>query len=169
LQLVIPLSDDVNAGQRYDIIFEANQAVDNYWIHALPATQCSANDNQNGILAIVRYDGADTTADPTSTPYIPSNTNCQDESSLVPVVPRNVGTLSFGEDLNVTLTSPNNIVKWTINNSSFQTNYSDPTLLMIDDHNPNYPGSFNVISLTGTEETVTPIGNTINISGYILS
>jgi hypothetical protein len=141
-------------GQRYDIIFEADQAVDNYWIHALPATACSANNNLNNILAIVRYEGASTTTDPTSTPYVPADNLCQDEQTLVPVVPLNVGTLSSGEFLNVSLTAPNNIVKWTINTVSFFTDYSDPTLLRVDDSDFNYPASFNAITLNGTEDTV---------------
>src|ERR1700721_4610672 len=119
----------LTVGQRYDIIFEANQPVDNYWIHALPALGCSANDNLNNILAIVRDEGSTTGIDPTSTPYVPSTTLCQDEQGLVPVVPRNVGTFGYGDTLDVSLIPENGLVKWTINASSFVTDYSDPTLL----------------------------------------
>ena len=64
------------SGQRYDVIFEANQDVDNYWMHALPATQCSANNNENNILAIVRYEGANPYVEPNSTPFVPSDNLC---------------------------------------------------------------------------------------------
>ena len=141
-------------GQRYDIIFDANQAVGNYWIHALPATFCSANDNENNILAIVRYDGSDTSADPTSIPYVPSNNLCQDEQNLVPVLPINVGTFGDDDTFDISLIPQNGFVKWTINASSFVANYSDPTLLMVDNHNPAYPRDFNVVTLNGTSDTV---------------
>jgi hypothetical protein len=141
-------------GQRYDIIFEANQAGGNYWMHALPALGCSAINNLNNILAIVRYEGSDKKADPTSTPFVPSDTNCEDETGLVPVVPRNVGKFSSGDTFDISLIPANGFVQWTINASSFQIDYEDPTLLLVDNYDPKYPSQYNVVSLNGTEETV---------------
>lgn len=141
-------------GQRYDIIFEANQTIGNYWMHALPATQCSANNNEDGILAIVRYEGSNFFVDPNSTPFIPSDNLCVDEQGLVPVVPRNVGKFSEGDTLDINLIPENGLVKWTINASSFQIDYENPTLLLVDNHDISYPSQYNVISLNGTEETV---------------
>ena len=123
-------------------------------MHALPATGCSANDNLNNILAIVRYTGSDPTADPTSKPFVPDNAVCEDEQGLVPVVPRNVGKFSYGDSLNVNLIPQNGLVKWTINASSFLIDYENPTLLLVENHDDTYPSQYNVVSLNGTEETV---------------
>jgi len=140
-------------GQRYDVIFEANQDVDNYWMRAVPASDCSAQLNPDGIRAIVRYEGSDPTAEPTSTPYPITSTACVDETGLVPVVPRNVGNLAYGneEDIGVIV---DNYIKFTINNSSLLIDWSNPTLLLVDNHDPTYPRDFNVVQLNGTATTV---------------
>jgi len=143
-----------NLGQRYDIVVSADQPVDNYWIHALPASGCSSNDNPDGILAILRYEGSDSAPDPTSTPYTPSTTVCQDEQGLVPVVPRNVGTFSYGDSLDISSIPQNGIVTWNINGSSFFIDWADPTLLLVENHDAKYPSTYNVVSLDGTDETV---------------
>ena len=139
-------------GQRYDLVVEADQSVDNYWIRCVPATGCSSNSNQNGIQAIVTYEGA-TLEDPTSTAYVPDNTLCEDETDLVPVVQRDISSLAYGVTEIVALPGTP-IVRWTMNNSSFFTNFQDPTLLMVEEGNSSYPTEYNVVSLNGTENTV---------------
>lgn len=123
-------------------------------MHALPALQCSANNNEDGILAIVRYEGSNPFVESNSTPFVPSDILCLDEQGLVPVVPRNVGKFSEGDVLDISLIPENGLVRWTINGSSFQVDYEDPTLLLVDNHDPSYPSQYNVITLNGTEETV---------------
>ena len=86
---------DIAAGQRYSVIIEANQPVDNYWITA-PATVRTASSNPkcerpsmhkltksgtltccavdpNSVFAVLHYEGA-YDADPTSTPPIANGT-----------------------------------------------------------------------------------------------
>jgi hypothetical protein len=126
-------------------------------MRALPALGCSANFNLNGILAVIRYDGSDPTALPNSTAYVPSDTNCEDETGLVPVVPKSPGIFSEDGNLNISIIPNNGLVTWTINLSQFFINYSDPTLLLVEDHNPKYPDSYNVVSLNGTDDTVIPL------------
>jgi len=61
------LVDSINilAGQRYSVILDANQPVDNYWLRALPNFRdASFAGGRN--LAILRYNGAPV-ADPTTT------------------------------------------------------------------------------------------------------
>jgi len=157
-------------GQRYDIIFEADQEVGNYWMRALPALGCSANFNLNGILAVVRYDGSSPSALPNSTAFVPSDTNCEDETGLVPVVPISPGILSEEGNLNVSIIPDNGLVTWNINLSPFFINYSDPTLLLVEDHNPKYPDSYNVVSLNGTDDTVIttlPVGELLMKVGVL--
>jgi hypothetical protein len=142
---------NIAIGQRYDIVVNADQAVGNYWLRALPALGCSQNNNQNGIQAIVTYEGA-SFGDPTSTPYVPSDTNCEDEVGLFPIVQRDISSLSYGIFENVSLPATP-IVRWTMNNASFFTNFEEPTLLMVEDHNSSYPVDYNVVSLDGTSDT----------------
>ena len=156
-------------GQRYDIIFEADQAAANYWMRALPALGCSSNQNQNGIQAIVTYEGQDPNVLPTSTPWVPADTNCEDETGLVPVVPRNVGTFGQSGELDVSiLPTADNIVTWNINSSSFLIDYASPTLLLVEDHDDSFPGTYNVVQLNGDDTTVSSMSCQSNgPSGYI--
>jgi hypothetical protein len=78
---------EANSGQRYDVIFEGNQQVDNYWVRAVLEGDCSGNLIADGIRAIVRYDGADATAEPQSTAFVATTRACVDGKGLVPVVP----------------------------------------------------------------------------------
>jgi L-ascorbate oxidase len=157
-------------GQRYDIIFEANQEIGNYWMHALPALGCSANNNLNNITAIVRYEGANQHALPDSIPFVPSDTNCEDETGLVPVVPLNVGTFTDeGDSLDISIIPEGNLVSWNVNASSFFIDYANPTLLLVDEHNDTFPGSYNVVELKGDQNTVSPLWREeLTGSGYIL-
>lgn len=140
-------------GQRYDIVFKANQIIDNYWMRAVPATNCSANLNPNGIRAIVRYVGANSTSDPTSTPFNISSTECKDETGLVPIVPKSVGSLTTGEEVSLAVIK-NNTVKFVLNDSSLFIDWDNPTLLMVDSMNMTFPPEYNVISISGTSDTV---------------
>jgi hypothetical protein len=115
---------------------------------------CSSIANKD-LTAIVRYDGANTTDDPTSTAYVPDNQICEDETGLVPIVPRDAGLFSYSSGMNITLAKTNGIFSWQINGSSFRINWSDPTLLLVDNYDPSYPSQYNVLDLNGTEETVT--------------
>lgn len=49
----------VAIGQRYDVVFEANQTSGNYWFRAEVANECGSASNGNG-RAIFRYDASDT-------------------------------------------------------------------------------------------------------------
>ena len=131
---------------------DADQPVDNYWIRCVPATGCSSNNNQNGIQAILSYNGAPS-GDPTSTAYVPSDTICEDETGLYPIVQRDISALNYGVTEQVALPSTA-IVRWTMNNSSFFTNFQEPTLLMVEDHNSSYPTDYNVVQFNGTSDTV---------------
>ena len=140
-------------GQRYDVIFEAKEEVGNYWMRAVPATDCSAQLNPNGIRAIVRYVGSNPISEPTSTPFPITSTECVDETGLVPVVPRDVGKFAYGNEEDVGIVV-DKYIKFTINNSSLFIDWENPTLLMVEDHDPKYPRDYNVVQLNGTSETV---------------
>lgn len=85
---------NIAIGQRYSIIVDMDQAVDNYWMRTWPISACSSNnsiiDERTGIL---RYKGAPTTLPTTtSTEVVPAL--CSDEASekLKPIVKWEVGT-----------------------------------------------------------------------------
>jgi FtsP/CotA-like multicopper oxidase with cupredoxin domain len=100
------------SGQRYDIIVEANATVGNYWMRAIYQTACNQNDNDNkdNILGIWRYDGADTTADPTTTKSTTITNSCGDEaySKLVPWLSIDVGDSALTDYLSVSWYVPPN-------------------------------------------------------------
>ena len=108
-------SMEINIGQRYDIIVEANQEAENYWMRAIPQISCGDNDNVNNIKGIIRYGSS--TADPTTTGY-PNPDNCDDipSADLVPYLVRDVAAASSNEDMEVTLAKDNvtNIYRWYI-------------------------------------------------------
>jgi hypothetical protein len=122
-------------------------------MRAVPAADCSANLNSDGIRAIVRYDGADITANPQSTAFVATTTACVDEKGLVPVVPRDVGTIGGGEEMDIGVFT-NDYIKFTINGSSLEIDWDNPTLLLADNLDDSFPGTYNVISLNGTSTTV---------------
>lgn len=163
-------------GQRYDIIVEANQPVDNYWMRLVATAGCSNVQNTTDMSAIIRYEGADTSADPTTLSWVPPNQICEDEASsnLNPVIVRNAGPFSFGSGMDITIDQNelfnNGIFQWDINGTSFLIDWSDPTLLLVDNHDPSYPSQYNVEELNGTETTVFPPFSIVLIcSGYTSS
>ena len=156
LLLVIGNKLLADAGQRYDIIVEANKKVGNYWMRAVPAADCSVNKNADGIRAIVKYQGANDSLEPTTTPYNITDTECKDETGLIPVVPRNVGPLSVGEeeDISVIQDMQDNFIKFAMNGSSLRIDWDNPTLLLAEKSHPSFPLDYDVITLDGTSDTV---------------
>lgn len=84
----------IASGQRYSVIIETNQPVDNYWIRTVPVETCSSNATfQDGLTGILRYEGAPTaTATTITQPGI--SYACEDEpmASLKPIVRWEVGS-----------------------------------------------------------------------------
>ena len=72
----------IGIGQRFEIVVEANQDVNHYWLRAIWQTTCIGNDNADNILEIVRYGGASTTSDPPTT-MGNFNNSCGDEPSRI--------------------------------------------------------------------------------------
>jgi len=138
------------------VIVRADQEIDNYWMRAVTAEGCSANLNPDGIRAIVRYVGANTTVEPDSTAYNISTMVCQDETDLVPILPVNLGALSYGEEMPLDLVTEN-YVKFLLNGTSLFIDWDNPTLLTVDNVDPTFADDSNVIALSGTSETVFPV------------
>ncbi|KAF1347290.1 hypothetical protein EJ07DRAFT_169810 [Lizonia empirigonia] len=123
-------------GQRYDVMINANQTVDNYWFRVAPGTGCGTNGFiSSGIQmgAILSYSGA-SSGNPTST-GVTMRTACVDESTsnLVPFVPNTVPSSVVGSagrlDLNFSQAgAPSNLVRWLLDGTPMIVDWNNPTL-----------------------------------------
>lgn len=141
---------NINIGQRYDIIIEADQPVGDYWMRSDNQDACAVITNAKNIKGIVHYTGG-----PGSTPTsvgLNYTSECVDEplSSLVPVVPYTVGASNTEYDETVVVSANNslNLYRWYLYGTTgstpetFQSEWSDPTLYEIWKNNsiPPYSG-----------------------------
>jgi hypothetical protein len=136
-------------GQRYDVIINANQTVGNYWLRvATGGGVCDGpNSNANNIRSIIRYSGAPA-QNPNSTGSVPSG--CSDATNIVPYVQSTVPS-GTPTDLSVGFNpiGPNGaiLVRWTINGSSIQVDWQNPTLEYVINGTSNFPTSENIYSI----------------------
>lgn len=143
-------------GERYDVIINANQAVDSYWFHVVPQGGCSNNQNPNA-LAIFTYDGAVNKTPPNSTTTnAPAGADCNDPNSqLVPYVKLNVpqnGSIPATQNLGVgfqIVADQNGVtnIQWPLNFSAIQVPWEKPTVQYVLDNNFNFTRAMNVITL----------------------
>jgi FtsP/CotA-like multicopper oxidase with cupredoxin domain len=118
----------LNVGQRYDIVFEANQAIANYWLRvsaAKPGPQgpiCGEaliyqhNVTSSVVGAVLSYDGA-ADALPTSSPYSNDGT-CNDETFVPHFTTPRSGQYNL-DALNITSGPPTEpVVHWYINGTT---------------------------------------------------
>ncbi len=78
----------IGIGQRYDVVINANQALDSYWFHVVPQVGCSCNQNPNAV-SIFTYAGAAnmTPSNATRNNVDPAGSSCSDPNSqLIPYV-----------------------------------------------------------------------------------
>jgi FtsP/CotA-like multicopper oxidase with cupredoxin domain len=128
----------INVGQRYDVVFEANQNSGNYWLRVgSPAPGpggaliCGGavvySKNTTVVGAIVSYEGSGETW-PTSSGYA-NDGSCRDEV----IAPHFTTPMSGGyklDALNITLTGPSSkVVNWFVNGSSMNSESLLTTLI----------------------------------------
>lgn len=119
----------IGIGQRYDVIVEAASGLGNgnYWMRASPDSACSAvNDMSGDIRGIVRYSASEEL--PTTTAYSWDD-DCLDESmdDLVPYLRLDASAPSLQTLNDVGLSLSSGFFKWTINDTSFQTEWNAPS------------------------------------------
>ena len=148
----------INIGQRYDVIFHANQPISSYWFHAVVQAPCGNNKNTNA-LAIFTYSGANSTTPAAGSSNLPPSVDCNDpNSNLIPYVPFTVPvqtTIPVSNDLQVGLNlvvdqSGQNVVQWTMN-LSMKVDWEDPTLQYVLNGQTNYLTQLNVINLPNAD------------------
>lgn len=142
------------SGQRYDVIVTADQSdvADNFWMRAIPQEACSDNDSTDNIKGIVYY--GDSPSTPTTTGYSYTD-SCDDEdlSNLVPVVSKDVSTGTWQDLEDVTVgTNSESLFRWYLNETTFQVEWNDPTLLKLYNNITNFTTSSGVIKLPDANE-----------------
>lgn len=140
-------------GQRYDVVINANQTADNYWMRLGVGTACGNNkilDAGIPLGAILHYSGA-SDSEPT-TSGVTLRTGCDDETNLVPFVPNQVPqdiVPKAGEmDLNHHQTSDDNFLfRWTIDGSTQVVNWNTPSLQTALEGKSDYGNNSNVYEM----------------------
>ncbi|KAI4598183.1 Laccase-1 [Pestalotiopsis sp. 9143b] len=146
----------VAIGQRYDIIIDADQDVDNYWFNVtqFDSSACGTSKNLRP-AAVFRYDGAGDGL-PSDLGERPDDAHCQDDtSSFVPMVSRtadettllvDAGNPEHQLNVNVTFgTSATQPTLWMVNDSAINVNWDKPVLQYVLEGNTSYPRTENLI------------------------
>lgn len=145
----------VAIGQRYDIIIDADQDVDNYWFRVQTSETldpgCGINLNNGNIKAIFRYEGAEETNPVTEAS---SHEERCTEEIIEPYLKTNVPSekLVAGGQLNSSIQYGVNslgstIVKWCLDTTPIYVNWSKPTLEYVWEGNDTFPNASNVITM----------------------
>jgi FtsP/CotA-like multicopper oxidase with cupredoxin domain len=139
-------------GQRYDVIFQTNQAVGNYWLRATAVNACASSNNNGAGKAIFSYAGA-ADGSPSSSAFNDPG-DCNEPTVLTPWVKNTVDSTAFinqvgnlNIDISVAQTTTNgqNIVVWSVNLTAIDVTWDKPTLQYVKDKNTSYPSTFNLI------------------------
>ncbi|KAK1757183.1 multicopper oxidase-domain-containing protein [Echria macrotheca] len=147
-------SIQLQIGQRYDVIVEANAAPGDYWMRSGWVGKCSFNDNPADMTGIVRYDAGSKAAPNTTSTVVPS-TSCRDEpaSKLVPWLELNVTNAPL-ENLKLSILEgakvSSGFFQWTINSSSLVLDWKNPTMGKIFAKEQIFPTPYNVIEVNRT-------------------
>ena len=145
----------IGMGQRYDIVVTADQTdATDFWMRAIPQSACSENDNEDDIRGIIYYGDAPGT--PTTSAYDYED-SCSDETdNIVPYVSKTVGsTASTTADEPVAVGfNSENLFKWTLNSTTFVSEWEDPTLMKIMAGETAFETSNAVVLLPNADEWV---------------
>lgn len=168
----------VGIGQRYDVVIDASNVVDNYWFNiTFGGSGFCGSSNNSYPAAIVRYDGAPD-ANPTDPGETPVDHQCLDYQSFTPVVTRDVPTSSFVASANVTLDIVLTDVanKWTVDGSSMDVDWNNPVAQYVARDESDWPASDNVLKIDECDEVRQPprwtslllqLANRFTTSGHI--
>lgn len=146
-------------GQRYDVVFTANQAAGSYWFRAEAAVDCFSGNNGKG-RALFTYSGQTPTEPTDSNEAAPQN-GCT-ELNTVPYWNQavdqsqfnaQVKTLNAGVGPGVTANGQN-FVLWNLNTTAMTVQWDRPTLEYVFEGNTSYPKAAAVVEIP-TEGTWT--------------
>ena len=141
-------------GQRYDVVIDADQDSDSYWLRAESAAECASANNGVG-RSIFTYSNASSDAEPSTEPFLMPG-GCEDPEELQPWVPNSVPEELFTSQvrtLEVDLTEEQvttngeNLVFWGVNMSAMDVEWDKPTLQYVIEGNTSYPERANLIEI----------------------
>jgi FtsP/CotA-like multicopper oxidase with cupredoxin domain len=163
---------DIGIGQRYDIIVKANQTAGNYWLRAIPQVACSDNDNSDNIKAIVTYSTV-SIADPTTTAYDYVD-GCDDETAnIVPYLSMDAGAEDNEDQFEITVGQSGAVFKWFVSDTTFMSEWDDPSLLQVWNNETSFKTQEHVISLPDANtwtyfiiETAVAVPHPIHLHGH---
>ena len=131
-------------GQRTDVVVRATgRPTDAYWMRStLSSGQCTEPGNQPYALATIYYEKSNTSAVPNSIAQVDNTSPCANDalSKSIPLYKIASGSPATTADIEVNfgLNATGHFV-WTMNNSTFRSNYNDPLLLLAKTGNTSYP------------------------------
>jgi FtsP/CotA-like multicopper oxidase with cupredoxin domain len=148
-------------GQRYDVVINANQTKDNYWFRVLTGS-CGGNEihaSKKMVGAILHYDGASTTANPTSTTTVSMKTGCDDEDSknLVPFVPNQVPKSLVGDNTEIKIDTSSadpathKPFRWLIDGTPHVVDWNNPSLETVLNGKKDIGPNGNVYTMDGSD------------------
>ncbi len=144
----------MGVGQRYDVIIEANQKVDNYWLNATLESSGLCGTTLNPYpAAIVHYDGA-SAGTPTNR-GTPLTAGCSGETGFAPVLKRSIPPSQFQPtELDVSLTFPTTqdgqVFRWVVNKTPIVVQWDHPVLEYVAQGNTSYPAAGNTVEIPGS-------------------
>jgi FtsP/CotA-like multicopper oxidase with cupredoxin domain len=138
-------------GQRYDVVFTANQTAGTYWFRAEVAGDCFSGNNGKG-RALFTYNGQSVSAPADSgvtttngcaeLVTVPYWKQAVDQSTFT----SQVKTLNTGVAPGVTANGQS-LVLWHLNTTAMTVMWDDPTLQYLFDGNTSYPESYDMIEI----------------------
>lgn len=140
-------------GQRYDVVFTANQTAGTYWFRAEVATDCYSSNNGKG-RALFTYSGQTVSA-PTDDDEAAPTSGCA-ELTTTPYWTQAVDSSTFSsqvKNLNMGLQIPGvtangqSLVLWALNTTAMTIHWDTPTLQYLYEGNTSYPSSYDVIEI----------------------
>ncbi|KAK7537359.1 laccase [Phyllosticta citribraziliensis] len=142
----------LGVGQRYNVIFEANQDGDDFWIRYDPDRTCTRNRNAGNIKAILSYGGGG--GEPNTQRHDDIPEGCNDMPNLVPRVANQVpqdGLLesirSLELDAGVVQTNDGQLFHWYLDGTAMRIDWGRPTMQYVIDGDFNFPREINLIEL----------------------
>lgn len=140
-------------GQRYDVIFTANQTAGTYWFRAEVAGDCFSANNGKG-RALFTYSGQTVSA-PTDANTVPPTNGCTDLVT-VPYWKQAVDQTSFSAQVKTLTTglqipgvtaNGQSLVLWALNTTAMTVKWDTPTLQYTYTGNTSYPQSYDMIEI----------------------
>lgn len=175
---IVPYTTNVvtlGIGQRADVVVKAIGGPSSaFWMRSTMVSRCSHTHQPNG-LAIIYYQNANSTSEPTSTAWPLDGTQCANDPltqtiPFTPITPPQSQT-TVNIDLNFEINQTGHFL-FTMDGSTFRTDYNAPILPLAITGNDSFPEEWNVYdfgsnkSYTVVIQNETPLVHPMHIHGH---